>query len=61
MTVFMNKQKDVVTVVARAESPGIIGDAVWIITPGESLLGHPYEWWAAQSIGRKEIDIHDYH
>ena len=51
MTVFMNKQKDVVTVVARAESPGIIGDAVWIITPGESLLGHSYEWWAAQSIG----------
>ncbi len=59
MTVFINKHKDVVIVLARAESPGSIGDAIWIIKPNESLLGHSYEWWEAQPIGRKEIDTSD--
>ncbi len=55
MTVFIHKRKDLVTVLARAESPGIIGDAIWTIKPGESALGHSYEWWANQSIGRLEL------
>lgn len=56
MTVFISKHKDIVTVLARAESPGIIGDAIWEIKPGESAFGRPYEWWANQPIGKVEIE-----
>ena len=57
MTVFINKHTDIVIVLARAESPGIIGDAVWMIKPGESALGHSYDWWAKQLPGKLEIEF----
>jgi len=57
VNVFINKHKDVVIVLARAESPGIIGDAVWTIKPGESALGHSYDWWAKQPPGKLEIEF----
>jgi len=55
MTVFVAKGDRIVIVQARAESDGIIGDATWTVKPGEYLMGHPYEWWAALPIGRNEI------
>jgi hypothetical protein len=56
MTVFISKQKDAVTVLARPESQGIFGDAVWTIKHGDSFLGHPYDWWAALEDGKHEVD-----
>ena len=57
MTVFVTHKDSIVVVQARAEGPGIIGDAVWTVKPGGSLLGHPYERWAALPIGRNEVEL----
>jgi hypothetical protein len=56
MTVFTVKAREIITVLARAETDGAIGDARWTVKPGETLFGHTYEWWASQPIGKLELD-----
>lgn len=56
MTVFVIREGSTVMVQARATGKGLIGDATWTVRPGETLHGHPYEWWSALENGKYEVE-----
>jgi hypothetical protein len=46
MTIYITEAKPSgikLTFVMRGN--GIVGDAMWDITPGETVFGRPFEWW----------------
>jgi hypothetical protein len=59
MTVFINIDGEEIMIRARAESEdedgGIIGDAVWIIRPGQTFMGKPHAYWKALGNGAHTV------
>ena len=50
MNVFVTKNPDgTLTLMARAEGDGAVGDWMYDLAPGQSVLGRTFEEWAAKA------------
>jgi hypothetical protein len=61
VTVYLTKSPGVITLQARAEGQGAIGDLARDLRPGESAFGKTYEQWAKLPEGAHETDGHSRH
>ena len=56
MTVYLSKHGGRVLLRARAESPGIVGDFVQEVRPGDVVFGRTYAEWLATAEGPVEVE-----
>jgi hypothetical protein len=51
MTVFLSKRDGAILLQVRAEGPGLLGDLVRELRPGDSAFGKSYEEWDQETPG----------